>query len=142
MKVNGTGGAGQAGRSRGARASGGEGFRLPTAGETAGPSQSVGVSTASAVMGVEALITLQDVGGPLERRRRAVGRAGRILDVLDEVKIALLEGQLTGETLKRLQRAVREQRSTTEDPRLEELLNEIETRAAVEIAKLEPARAA
>jgi hypothetical protein len=142
MKVNGTGGVGQAGASRGARASGGEGFRLPSTGETAGPSQSAGVSTTNAVMGVEALITLQDVGGPLERRRRAVGRAGRILDVLDEVKIALLEGQLTGETLKRLQRAVREQRSTTEDPRLEELLNEIETRAAVEIAKLEPARAA
>lgn len=142
MKVNGTGGVGQAGAPRGARSSGGEGFQLPAMGETAGPSQSAGVSTANAVMGVEALITLQDVGGPLERRRRAVGRAGRILDVLDEVKIALLEGQLTGETLKRLQRAVREQRSTTEDPRLEELLNEIETRAAVEIAKLEPARAA
>ncbi|MDB5417373.1 MAG: fliX [Phenylobacterium sp.] len=142
MKVNGTGGVGQAGGSRGARASGGEGFRLPSTGGAAGPSQSAGVSTANAVMGVEALITLQDIGGPLERRRRAVGRAGRILDVLDEVKIALLEGQLTGETLKRLQRAVREQRSTTEDPRLEELLNEIETRAAVEIAKLEPARAA
>jgi hypothetical protein len=142
MKVNGTGGVGQAGGSRAARGADGQGFRLPPTAETAGPNQSSGVSTANAVMGVEALLTLQDVGGPLERRRRAVGRAGRILDVLDEVKIALLDGQLSGETLLRLQRSVREQRAATDDPRLEELLNEIETRAAVEIAKLEHARAA
>jgi hypothetical protein len=142
MKVNGTGGVGQAGGSRAGRGADGQGFRLPATAETAGPSQSSGVSTANAVMGVEALLTLQDVGGPLERRRRAVGRAGRILDILDEVKIALLDGQLSGETLLRLQRSVREQRAATDDPRLEELLNEIETRAAVEIAKLEHARAA
>jgi hypothetical protein len=32
---------------------------------------------------------------------------------------------------------VREQRSLTDDPRLEGVLDEIETRAAVELAKLE-----
>ena len=35
--------------------------------------------------------------------------------------------------------AVREERATTDDPKLEGLLDEIETRAAVEIAKLERA---
>ena len=52
--------------------------------------RSVGVGGVSSV---DALIALQDVGGPLERRRRAVGRAGRILDVLDEVKVAIVPGE-------------------------------------------------
>ena len=41
-----------------------------------------------------------------------------------------------------LTRAVREQRSLTDDPQLESLLDEIETRAAVELAKFEGARLA
>jgi hypothetical protein len=142
MKVTGTGGVGQAGGSRGAGRGADGGFRLPTTGETAAPAQSSGVASAHAVMGVEALLTLQDVGSPLERKRRAVGRAGRILDILDGIKIALLEGRITGDALMRLQGAIHEQRSATDDPRLEGLLDEIETRAAVEIAKLEQARAA
>ena len=90
-------------------------------------------------MGVDALIALQDVGSPTERRRRAVGRAGRMLDVLDEIKVALLDGDLGSHDLDRLRRAVREQRAQTDDPKLEAVLDEIEMRAAVEIAKLEQA---
>ena len=89
------------------------------------------------VMGVEALLALQDVGGPLERKRRAVRRAGRILDVLDEIKISLLEGELSASDLDRLRRAIRDERDATEDPGLEAVLDEIELRAAVEMAKLE-----
>jgi len=90
-------------------------------------------------MGVEALLALQDVGGPLERKRRAVRRAGRILDVLDEIKAALLAGELSSVDLDRLRRAVRDEREQTEDPSLEAVLDEIELRAAVEVAKLEQA---
>jgi len=41
-----------------------------------------------------------------------------------------------------LARAVREQRALTDEPRLEGLLDEIETRAAVELAKLDVAAGA
>lgn len=144
MKVTGSNGVGSVGGARGAArpAGGGAGFQLPQA-AGAGPAQEVarGVGVAG-VASVDALIALQDVGGPLERRRRAVGRAGRILDVLDEVRIALIDDRVTPEALGRLARAVREERSATDDARLEGVLNEIETRAAVELAKLEQARAA
>lgn len=143
MKVTGTGGVGQTGGARGARpAGGGDGFRLPSTAAPTGPAQTANVSASAAVMGVEALLTLQDVGGPLERKRRAVGRASRLLDVLEGLKIALLDGRITGADLDRLQRTIREQRQATDDPRLESLLDEIETRAEVELAKLEQARAA
>ena len=93
-------------------------------------------------MSMDALLALQDVGGPLERRRRAMGRAGRILDVLEEVKVAMLGGGATAADLERLSRAVRDQRDATDEPGLEGVLDEIETRAAVELAKLELAKRA
>ena len=103
-------------------------------------SSPAGVTTAAgvnAVSSLEALIALQEVGDPTERRRRAVGRADKILDALDSLKIELLEGTINPAMLERLTRAVREQRSMTDDPKLEDLLDQVETRAAVELAKHE-----
>ena len=57
-----------------------------------GAGQASSVSNVSGIVGVEALLALQDIGTPTERKRRAVGRAARILDVLDEIKVALLDG--------------------------------------------------
>jgi hypothetical protein len=103
------------------------------------PAPSAGVSRTASVMGVDALLALQELGGPLERRRRSVRRAGRILDALDEIKVSLLDGRLSLAQLDRLKRAVQDERAFTDDPRLEGVLDEIELRAAVEIAKLEQA---
>ena len=140
MKVTGTGGPSQTQGARPARAAGGgAGFQIV---ETSGPAAASQVSSASGVSGVvglEALLALQDVETPTERRRRSVKRAGRLLDDLDELKIALLGGELSQAQLERLGRTIREQRSATDDPRLEAVLDEIETRAAVEMAKLEAA---
>lgn len=141
MKVSGTsgtGGVGGAGRAK--PAGGGGGFSLggPTAANAAsGAAPTAGVG---GVFGIDALLALQDVGNPTDRKRRAVGRAGRILDVLDEMKVALLDGDVRGIDLERLGRAVREARDGTDDAGLEGVLDEIETRAAVELAKLEQAR--
>jgi hypothetical protein len=71
-----------------------------------------------------------------------MGRASRLLDILDDLKVAMLEGRASPRTLDNLARAVREQRESTDDPGLEDVLNQIETRAAVELAKLDPVRAA
>ena len=137
MKVGGANGIGAAGGPGRARPAGGQGFSLPTFGATPGPAQVARAAPLSGVASLDALLALQDVGGPLERRKRAMRRAGRILDVLDEVKLGLLSGEVSTNDLIRLQSAVRDQREATEDPGLEGILNEIETRAAVELAKLE-----
>jgi hypothetical protein len=137
MKINGSSPIGPSGSSRStARASSG-GFRLPqaqaaeTSGTTARALGPTGIGS------IDALLALQAVGGPLERRRRALRRADKILDVLDEVKISLLEGEVPANALSNLVKAVQQTRDSTDDPGLEAVLNEIETRAAVEIAKLE-----
>jgi hypothetical protein len=140
MKVSGTTGSRAASGPRGASPpAGGEGFHIVTPEESAGLGQVGSVSGVHGVMGVEALLALQDVGTPMERRRRSVRRAGRILDVLDEIKVALLDGDLDAASLDRLRRALRDERSQTEDPALESVLDDIELRAAVEVAKLEQA---
>jgi len=139
MKVTGPSGIGSSSGARPARGAGGDGFRIVTPDAAGGASQATQVSATAGVMGVEALLALQDVGTPLERKRKAVRRAGRILDVLDGLKIALLEGELSSADLDRLRRAVRDERAGTDDPALEAVLDEIELRAAVEVAKLEQA---
>ena len=55
------------------------------------------------VGGIDALIALQGVEDPTERRRHAVKRGRLALDALDELKIGLLGGELTPATLTRAQ---------------------------------------
>jgi hypothetical protein len=142
MKVTGTGGLSQTPGAKPARGATGGGFSIAGASAPQAPAAPSGVSGVSGVVGVEALLALQDVESPTERKRRSVRRAGRLLDELEGLKVALLGGELSEVQLDRLGRAIREQRSATEDPKLEGLLDEIETRAAVELAKLEAARRA
>ena len=139
MKVSATGGAAPTSGARAASGKGGEGFRISPFAPTAPPALANSVAGAGSVMGVGALIALQEVGSPLERRRRSVRRAGTLLDELEGLKIALLGGAFGQVDLDRLTRVVREHRDATEDARLELLLDEIETRALVELAKLERA---
>lgn len=140
MKINSSSDVGSTTSSRSVRRQTADGFSLT---ESEGAQESAPATRAGATTGIgslDALLALQDVGGPLERRRRAVSRAGRILDVLDDVKADMLDGTLSPHALDRLMAAVRDQRENTEDSRLEGVLDEIETRAAVEMAKLEAAR--
>jgi Class II flagellar assembly regulator len=116
------------------------GFSLASAGGASDAAPMARTAGPTGVTSLDVLLALQEVDGPLERRRKAVRRAGRILDVLDEVKLALLDGHLPPAALERLMAAVREERGGADDPRLEGLLDEIETRAAVELAKLEMAK--
>jgi len=138
MKIQGANGAGAAsapGRASGAAA---PGFAPATGGAAA--SAPVGrAASLGPVNSLDALLALQEAPGPMERRKRAVKRAGRLLDVLDSVTLALLDGETTD--MSKLQNAIREQRAQTDDPVLEGVLDEIETRAAVELAKQEVALA-
>jgi hypothetical protein len=142
MKVTGTGGlappAGAASRPAGTAS----GFSVGGGAAPASTATTARVGGSAPVASADALLALQEVEGPLERRRRAVRRAGRLLDALDEVKLALLGGDQSGPALQRLAQAVREHRAGADDPMLEGVLDEIDTRAAVELAKAEMSRLA
>jgi hypothetical protein len=84
---------------------------------------------------VDTLLALQAVPEASEGRRRAVRRAGDMLDLLDEIRVGLLEGTVPEGKLKGLLRVVQSRREAVADPRLSAVLDEIELRAEVELAK-------
>jgi hypothetical protein len=94
-----------------------------------------GVGGAAGVDSVAALLALQAEGGATDGRSRGVARAEGLLDRLDQLKLALLEGRPLATRLKDLAAATAEAREETGDPRLDSILNEVEVRAAVELAK-------
>ncbi|PWE17558.1 flagellar biosynthesis protein FlgI [Marinicauda salina] len=93
------------------------------------------LSGASAVNSVDAVLALQSTGDFREAKKRATERALDLLDVLDDLKIALLEGGIPRDKLARLMDTLRTRRDATDDPDLEAALDEVELRAAVELAK-------
>jgi hypothetical protein len=88
------------------------------------------------VGGIDALIALQGVDDPTERRRHAVKRGRLALDALDELKVGLLGGDLAPATLQKLKAVATYLKDGSGDACLDGVLAEIELRVEVEIAKL------
>jgi hypothetical protein len=88
------------------------------------------------VGGIDALIALQGVEDPTERRRHAVKRGRLALEALDELKIGLIGGDLTPGTLQKLKAVAAHLKNGSGDPGLDGVLAEIELRVEVEIAKM------
>ncbi len=140
MKVTGPAGTSAATGGRGA-AKAASGFSLGGAGAAAPAAAAAATSASAGVADVSALMALQGVEGPLERRRRAVRRGGGLLDRLDDLKLALLSGDASEPTVERLARALREERPSGEDDAgLNGVLDQIDLRASVELAKAEMRR--
>lgn len=136
MKVNGVGGPSTTPTSRPSSRTG-AGFSLPGSTGAASSSATSAASAASGVAGMSALMALQGVEDPMERRRRAIRRGSNLLDQLDELKLALLGGESSSVNLQALARAMAESRPEGEEGDLKNLLDQIDLRAAVEIAKAE-----
>lgn len=88
------------------------------------------------VPAASALLAVQEIDDPLAGRRQAMKRGEDILERLDEIRHGLLIGAIPSERLNQLLAIVRGQQDRVTDPRLREVLAEIELRAAVELAKL------
>src|SRR6478609_1498775 len=124
---NGTAGAGQAGP---ARRTNSTAFSLPDSGSA---SETKSTSAPRGVAGIDALMALQGVEDPTERRQRAIKRGRSALDVLDELKIGLLAGSLDQTMVQRLRTAAAELKSVSGEAGLDQVLAEIELRVEVEL---------
>ena len=108
-------------------------FSLP---ETTSSQETRAATAPKATANIDALLALQGVEeDPVERRKRAVKRGRGALDVLDDLKLGLLSGNLTASTLSRLRDAAANLKSSSGDPGLDSVLSEIELRVEVELAK-------
>ncbi len=91
--------------------------------------------TVAGVAGVDALLAMQEVDENGTRRRKAVRRGHDMLDLLDDIRLALLEGRLPEVKLKTLLRVVNAEGMMTADPIINAVLAEVDLRARVELAK-------
>ncbi len=112
----------------------GESFAVDSSPEARAPS-AAGPSLAPSAVG--ALIALQGAAEPPTGRRKAISRASDMLDLLDDIKLGLLSGGVSRGTLNRLSALVRERREDFGEPGLQGVIDEIDLRAQVELAKLE-----
>ena len=85
-----------------------------------------------------ALIALQGVEEPGERRKRAIKRGRHALDELDELKLGLLSGTIDTSALVRLKSVVSDLKNSSGDSALDAVLAEISLRVEVEVAKFGP----
>jgi hypothetical protein len=108
------------------------GFSLPDATST---SETRAAVAPKATASIDALLAMQGVEDPVERRKRSVQRGKRALDVLDDLKIGLLSGNFDASTVSRLRDAAVNLKSSSGDPGLDSVLSEIELRVEVELAK-------
>ncbi len=99
------------------------------------PRQSAAAGSLRAISTLDALIALQGVEDPTERRKRAVAKGRNALDVLDKLKLGLLDGGLDQSTLARLKVAAEGLTDESGDAGLDRVMGEIDLRVAVELAK-------
>jgi hypothetical protein len=100
------------------------------------PTRSTGAAgSLRAISSLDALLALQGVEDLTQRKKRAVVKGRNALDALDSLKVALLDGSIDRSTLARLKVAADGLTEATGDPHLDAVMQEIDLRLAVELAK-------
>lgn len=86
---------------------------------------------------LDSILTLQGMDDSTNGRSKGLQHGEHLLDMLDQVRDGLLAGGIPRSTLNRLAVAVGRRHESFADPKLQNVLDEIELRAQVELAKLE-----
>ena len=103
------------------------------------PPRARSMAAAGPIAALDSILTLQGVDDSTSGRSKGLARGNQLLDMLDEVRDGLLGGGIPRATLNRLANAVGQRQDGFADPKLQSVLDEIELRAHVELAKLEQA---
>jgi hypothetical protein len=97
-----------------------------------------GASATHSIAHIDALLAAQEAESPTERaaRKRMHTRASTILDELEQMRMALLTGTLTVGHVIDIADVVAQHREKIMDPRMTAILDEIDLRAQIELAKM------
>lgn len=132
MRIYGPNGTNLGSPSSNVRRTSSSGFALP---DTTSAPETRATGAPKAAASIDALLAMQGVEDPVERRKRSVQRGRGALDVLDDLKMGLLSGNLDPSTVNRLRDAAASLKSSSGDTGLDAVLSEIELRVEVELAK-------
>ena len=99
------------------------------------PTQSIGT-----LSGIDTMLSLQEVSDEDVARQKAYKQGALTLEKLEQLRHALLMGSVPEHLLRDMERMVAQQRQNNLPSELNAVLDDIELRAAVELAKLEQAQ--
>jgi hypothetical protein len=134
MEIKGTGSVGTSAIRRKSTAStGGGGFAVSDAPET----HAHIISGPGPIAALDSILALQDMGDATDGRSKGLTHGEQLLDILDAVRDGMLAGGIPRTTLNKLAVAVTRRHDVFADPKLQDVLDQIELRAHVELAKLE-----
>jgi hypothetical protein len=139
MKITQTGSGAPAGRTRKTDktngAAGSQAFRDHIGDNpAAAPAATAGTTPLAAL---SSLLAVQEATDPTVGRRRAVLHGDSLLDELKDLQIGLVQGWVSEGQLRNLACMLDQPRPAIDDSELNQLLDDIELRAAVELAKFE-----
>ena len=95
------------------------------------------VAASNRISSVDAVVALQEITGDNTDERGAKNRANLILDKLEDIRMGLLMGQIPKSNLDELSRILIVARENSIDANIIEIIEDIELRAKIELAKLE-----
>lgn len=94
-------------------------------------------SEAAPAASLSSLLALQEISEEERKRERMLKHGKTMLDTLENLRQRLLIGEIPPHMLSELEHSLAAQKENLSDPRLLELIEDIELRVAVELAKLE-----
>lgn len=96
------------------------------------------VQATSAMTSADAIFAAQMIDGDEEKQKRykLVKKGKILLENLEEIRNALLKGEIDKSRLIEISRFVKQKDNDCDDERLKEIMQEIELRVEVELAKL------
>ena len=95
------------------------------------------VAATNRISSVDTVVALQEITGDNTDERGAKNRANLILDKLEDIRMGLLMGQIPKSNLEELSKILILARENSIDSNLLEIIEDIELRAKIELAKLE-----
>ncbi len=109
------------------------GFSVSTPAE----SQAQFVAGPGPIAALDSILMLQGMDDSTQGKSKGLQHGEHLLDLLDSVRDGLLAGGIPRATLNKLAHAVTKRHEAFADPKLQDVLDQIELRAHVELAKLE-----
>ena len=105
---------------------------------TGGASSSEETAVPQSISHVDALLAIQGAEDPTERAAKNKGykRSTGILDALDKIRLSMLRGDMTIGDMVDIADVVSSHRQSIKDPALTALMDEVDLRAQVELAKM------
>ena len=95
------------------------------------------VTSTNRISSVDAVVGMQEITDDNKDERGAKNRANLILNKLEDIRMGLLLGEIPKSNLEELSKVLKVARENSVDSKLLEIIDDIELRAKIELAKLE-----